>query len=68
MPFKQKYFSNDFYEVIPENNIVTTTWITKQIGCVTETAMIYLTQLEEQGKIRKVKVLGGNEVNWQRVV
>lgn len=53
---------------MPNGKLVTTSWVEKRIKCSHEIALQNLRQLEEQGKIRQVKVVGGHDVNWERVV
>jgi DNA-binding Lrp family transcriptional regulator len=65
--FHPKFTENDFLNVMKVNTPMTQNSIAKRIKCVNETAGTYLKKLEEQGKVRKITVIGGRDINWERI-
>jgi DNA-binding Lrp family transcriptional regulator len=65
--FQHKFTENDFLNVMKVNTPMTQNSISKRMKCVNETAGTYLKKLEEQGKVRRIEVIGGRDVNWERV-
>jgi DNA-binding IclR family transcriptional regulator len=68
MPYEQTYTVDDFLNAMPIGIPITQNGIVKRVGCSVPTAKKYLAQLEEQGKVRQVPVIGSYNINWERVV
>lgn len=67
MPYEQIYTEDNFLSVMPLNTPITQNSIVKLVGCSVPTVKKYLKQLEEQGKVRQVPVIGSYNVNWERI-
>ena len=68
MPFTKRFFPDDFLQVIPTGQLVTTSWVEKRMKCSHEITLQNLRQLETDGKIKQVKAAGGRDVNWGRIM
>lgn len=68
MVAKQQFFSKDFLDAMPDNELVHPHWLSQQLGCINKTTIKNLVQLEEVGKVQRVQALGSREILWQKVV
>jgi predicted transcriptional regulator len=65
--FGSRFNDDDFLAAMPEDQLITSKSISLLVGCSCTTTADRLGQLEEQGKIKKVDVIGGRDVVWQKV-
>lgn len=67
MAFEQKYTKDDVLAVMSTNTPKTITLITGDLGCVRNTALKFLRELEKEGKVKQVEVAGGTNRAWVKV-
>ncbi len=65
--FGNRFTDDDFLAAMPEDHLITSRSISLRVGCSCTTVAYRLEQLAEQGKIRKVDVIGGHDVVWQKI-
>jgi ribosomal protein S25 len=66
--YGKRYADTDFLEALPENEMITTAGIVKIVGCSHSVAGIHMRHLAEQGKVRKIRILGKLSIVWQKVI
>lgn len=66
MGFNQKYTAADILAVMRSDRACTVSHIMKSVGCVRDTALLYLAELQATGKVAQVEIDGGNPV-WIKV-
>ena len=66
MGFSQKYTPDDILSVMRSNRACTVSYIMKNVGCVRDTALLYLSELQTAGKVKQVEIDGGNPV-WIKI-
>jgi biotin operon repressor len=63
MRYVNKFAQQDFLSLLSVDP-VSTSEIMRQLGCCRSTAKGYLSQLQKQGKIRKITILGSRSYGW----
>jgi hypothetical protein len=66
MPYEAKFQPEDVLNVLDFNKPANVAYISQKVGCSRDTAKLNLTQLERDGKARKVETLGAKESLWIR--
>jgi|GEM_PF-3232942 len=64
--FKPVYSEADFLAVLPDLPI-TSNEIAKRVRCSHPTAATYMKKLVEQGKAKRVEIIGGRDAVWEKV-
>lgn len=65
--FVATFHEKQFWNILPDLP-VTTSEISRRVGCSTPTTTTYMEKLAEQGKVSRVEIIGGRDVVWQKVV
>ena len=63
MTFETKYTERDFINAI-NDGFKTTGYITKKVGCARRTTEVYLSNLQNAGKIEKIAIDDGLSNVW----
>lgn len=65
--FVATFHEKQFWDILPDLPI-TTSEISRRVGCSNPTATTYMEKLAGQSKVSRVEIIGGRDAVWQKVV